>query len=94
MKIDSLITGLVTGLVNPLVGMLIYYSLFLSHLQIATVIERTQADGKITAIVSIGCLANLALFYLFYRNEKDQAAKGVIMATFVYVGYVMFVKFA
>jgi hypothetical protein len=94
MKIDSLITGLVTGLLSPLVGMLIYYSLFLSHLQIATVIERTQADGKIAAIVSIGCLANLALFYLFFRNEKDQAAKGVIMATFVYVGYVMFVKFA
>lgn len=94
MRIDSLITGLISGLIAPIGGMLIYYSLFLSHMEIATVIQRTQADGKITSIVSIGCLANLALFYLFYRNEKDQAARGVIMATFVYVAYVMFVKFA
>lgn len=93
MKLDSMITGALAGLVAPLIGVVVYHSLFLSHLKLATVIERTMADGKITAIVSIGCLANLALFYLFYRNEKDQAARGVILATFVYVAYVMVVKF-
>mgnify|MGYP006865016316 CR=1 FL=1 len=90
---DKLITGLLLGLIAPIGGMFIYYSLFMSHLKIETVIERTVADGKITSIVSLGCLANLAVFWVFYRSKWDNSARGVIMATFVYVAYVLFVKF-
>jgi len=90
---DNLITGLLLGIVAPFGGMLIYYSLFMSHMKIATVIERSVAGGTITSIVSLGCLANLAVFYMFYRSELDKSARGVILATFVYVAYVLFVKF-
>ena len=93
MKLDSMITGTLGGLIAPLIGVVVYHALFLSHLKLVSVIERTMADGSITAVVSIGCLANLALFYLFYKNEKDHAARGVILATFVYVAYVLVVKF-
>jgi hypothetical protein len=93
MNKDSMILGAILGLVAPIGGMLIYYSLFLSHHSIATVIERTMSDGKITSMVSLGCFANLALFFLFYKMELDKSARGVILATFVYVAYVMYVKF-
>lgn len=88
-----MILGAILGLFAPIGGMLIYYSLFLSHYEIATVVERTMADGKVTSMVSIGCLANLGLFFLFYKMELDKSARGVILATFVYVAYVMYVKF-
>jgi hypothetical protein len=44
-------------------------------------------------ILSLCVFPNLGFFFLFYRLKYDMAARGVIMATFMYAFFVMVGKF-
>jgi hypothetical protein len=39
-------------------------------------------------ILSLCGFVNLLIFFYFYRNKMDRAAKGIIMGTFLYALYV------
>lgn len=43
-------------------------------------------------LLSLCVFPNLGFFFLFYRNKLDMAARGVIMATFVYAFVVLITK--
>ncbi|HEY1047051.1 MAG TPA: hypothetical protein VGF79_11470 [Bacteroidia bacterium] len=44
----------------------------------------------LSGILSVSLIANLALFYLFLKFDKDQISKGVLAAT-VIVGILIFI---
>jgi len=48
--------------------------------------------GALIKIVSLCVLPNLILFLNFYRLKYDLAARGVLMATFLYAFLVMITK--
>lgn len=48
--------------------------------------------GAFLKIMSLCVLPNLGLFLYFYRIKYDYAARGVLMATFVYAFVVMLSK--
>ena len=43
-------------------------------------------------ILSLSVFPNLGLFFIFYKQKKDMAARGVILATFMYAFLVMIAK--
>lgn len=83
-KYDKISTGLILGLVLPL---LIFFGIYWIRYEQIPVEEylRQLWQLKITfKILSLCGFINLLVFFWFYRKKMDMAARGIIMATFMY----------
>ena len=89
---DRLLVGWVIGSVVPLVFFLIFYQMKYSGMPFM-VYPRSVWEMKIfLKIISLCVFPNLGFFFLFYRKKYDMAARGVIMATFIYAFLVLVAK--
>lgn len=89
---DEFKSGFVPGMLLPILGFYIYYLLFFNYMSFDGFIDHVTKSNKAIAVLSLGVILNLGLFYLFYIKEIDKAAKGVIGATFIYAFIVMYFK--
>ncbi|MFZ5430133.1 MAG: hypothetical protein ACOZDD_07870 [Bacteroidota bacterium] len=83
-KYDKLSYGLVTGIMIPLV---IFFGIYLARYSEIPVKDYliNLWQLKVTfKILSLCGFANLMVFFLFFRKKMDKAARGIIMATFLY----------
>jgi hypothetical protein len=87
---DSLITGFTWGIILPLIILLLIYFIRYSEIPLTRFVANLQEMKLLFKILSLCGFANLAVFFLFYRKRMDKAAKGIIMATFVYGILVLF----
>lgn len=82
---DKLYIGFFAGLLAPFVIILLFYCFRFNYLSISEFIHQSIILKVHLKIISIGVFfADLALFYLFLRLNKNNAAKGVILAVFIY----------
>ena len=83
-KNDKVSIGLGAGLVFPLfIFILIYYAKY-SELSIQEYITSLWEFRVLVQILSFCVFPNLLLFLLYIRRKMDFAARGVLMATFIY----------
>lgn len=94
-KKDNLKTGILLGFLAPIIGMLGYYFIKFRPLNV-TLPEFWQLlmenRGFFTGLTSIALIANAILFTIFINTRRDQAAKGVFVATLVFGITVLVVK--
>lgn len=82
---DKLYIGLSAGLLAPFVVILLLYAIRFNYLSIQEFIHQAILLKVHSKIISIGVFfADLGLFYLFLRLNKNNAAKGVIFAVLSY----------
>lgn len=82
---DKAYIGLLAGVVCPFVVILLFYLFRFNYLSVEEFIHQSILLKVHFKIISIGVFfADLALFYLFLRLNKNNAAKGVILAVFLY----------
>ncbi len=91
---DSQLIGFIFGIIGPLIGTVIYYFLQFSHVSFMEFIEVVLKAGKLSAVISLSTIFNLVVFFLFIWKNKPLSARGVILATFIYVLLVILVKFS
>ncbi len=83
-KYDKITFGLTAGILIPL---LIFFGIYLARYNEVAVQEYLRQLWQLRLtfkILSLCGFANLLLFFYFYRNNMDMAARGIIFATFVY----------
>ncbi|TND08067.1 MAG: hypothetical protein FD123_2621 [Bacteroidetes bacterium] len=93
-RFDHIALGFVLGLIMPFIGMYGYYFFtyrtqidFLYFIDFASTTTRA-----IVPLLSLGCILNLGLFFLFMWRDRYKSARGVIIATFLYAGWVAYMK--
>ena len=94
-RFDHIVIGFVLGIIAPIFGLFFYY-LFTYRYQtsFSGFIEFFTRIHIIVASLSLACYAsNLPLFFLFIWREKNKSAKGVLYATIIYTGWVVYQKF-
>ncbi len=92
-KADSKLLGFIIGLILPIIGIFIFWGGAYGSIGLRDMGILLTELQKLSAVISIGLLANLPGFFLFYWKKKDESARGVIMATFVYAFIIVTVKF-
>lgn len=91
---DKLYIGLLTGLTAPFIIVALIYLLRFNYLSVSAFIEQAFVLKVHLKIVAIGVFfANLGLFYLFLRFNKNNASKGVILSVFLYFFIMLFASF-
>lgn len=89
---DRLLVGWVIGIVVPLVFFLVVYQMKYSEIQFMVYLRNVWEMKIFLKIISLCVFPNLGFFFLFYRKKYDMAARGVIMATFMYAFLVLVAK--
>ncbi|MCF8258728.1 MAG: hypothetical protein K9J06_14325 [Flavobacteriales bacterium] len=93
LRSDSKLLGLLLGLVLPLVGIMLFWTVAPRPGGLTDITALADHPDVVSAVISIGLLANLPAFFIFYRKKWDESARGVIMATFLYAVPIVYIKF-
>ena len=91
-RYDQILTGWIIGIIFPIVVFLIVYQLKYREMEFTVYIRNIWQMKIFLKILSLCVFPNLGFFFLFYRMKYDMAARGVIMATFMYAFAVLIAK--
>jgi len=91
-NIDRLVVGFAIGLLVPVIFFLIVYLAKYGNIDFMVYIRRTWEMKIFLKILSVCVFPDLGFFLLFYRRKYDMAARGVILATFMYAFAVLIAK--
>ena len=91
-KYDKQFIGFVFGIIGPVLGSFFYHEL-VSDLPYKEFIELIIETDSSAAVISLSAIFNLVVFFYFIWIKLNLAARGVILATFVYVLLVILLKF-
>jgi hypothetical protein len=91
-RYDRILTGWLIGMISPIIIFLLVYQLKYSEMEFAVYVRNIWQMKIFLKILSLCVFPNLGFFFLFYRMKYDMAARGVIMATFMYAFVVLIAK--
>lgn len=93
-KFDKGWIGFVSGMLAPMLALLIFYVTKYNHLSFQSFITDVLAANNIlTSSVSLCVVSNLLVFFIFIWTNRNFSARGVLFATFIYAGYVVYQKY-
>ncbi|WP_299127553.1 hypothetical protein [uncultured Winogradskyella sp.] len=92
MKKEILI-GFGVGLIAAVFGLVFAIQIFGKSDDWSNVVASAIANGTLTKLMSIGALLNLGAFFLFLKKNRDNRAKGVLIATILVFVITMIIKF-
>ncbi len=93
-KYDKQWFGVIFGLIGPVLGSFLYQEMLFHDLTYKAFVTYMVASESTAAIISLSAIFNLIIFFYFIWLKRYLAARGVILATFVYVLIVILLKFA
>ena len=92
-KIDKKWIGFLFGAIFPSFCFLCYWLFFHSQLNFPKGFIRYLHNGDMLQEVAILCvIANLGIFYLCLNKKIFDFGRGLITATFLYVGLVLYIS--
>jgi len=91
-RYDRILTGLIIGIIFPIVIFLVTYEVKYNEMDFRVFLQSMWEMKIFMKLLSLCVFPNLGFFFLFYRNKYDMAARGVIMATFIYAFAVLIAK--
>lgn len=90
---DKIWIGLLLGLVAPAISFTVYFLINYRYMSISGFINYLKLGDTYTPLVSLCVLTNLVPFYILINKEKYNGTKGVLGATFIWAGLIVFLKF-
>ncbi len=88
---NTLAIGVLLGLIAPLLILLAFWGIKFGHLALSEFLQVMISNNVFVQLISLCVIINLFIFFLFIWTHRYYAARGVIMATFIYtIGVVIF----
>jgi hypothetical protein len=91
-RYDQILTGWLIGAFIPILIFVITYEVKYSGMEFQQFLRNMWQMKIFMKLLSLCVFPNLGFFFLFYRMKYDMAARGVILATFIYAFVVLIVK--
>lgn len=86
--------GFAFGVIGPAFGFIIYYLSFFSHKTLDNFWNMVHQTPAIQApLLSLTLIFNLVLFLGVLKLNMNYFARGILLATFMYVPIVIFLKY-
>lgn len=86
MNKKEFLVGLFSGFLANTVGAILTVVLLFQEVKISNIskiISDSISDNFITKLISLGAIINLFVFFVFLKNNYDERARGVLVATFI-----------
>lgn len=93
-RFDSMTLGAIIGLIAPMISLFGFYLVKYSHLTFSKFFNDILLGyGILLPVISLCVITNLLVFFIFIWTNRNHSARGVLLATFVYGGYMMYQKY-
>lgn len=94
MKLNNTIIGFALGLLGPVLGAYIMKQLWFRNDVLTDYITRLSVGKDITfKVLSLSMLVNLIPFVFFNTKRYDNGARGVFVATMLWVVFIILVRY-
>jgi len=92
-KLDSLWIGVLIGLASPWFSLFVFYLIRYHRITFETFFNEILLGHNIlTPVISLCVITNLLVFFIFIWTNRNRSARGVLLSTFIYCGYVIYQK--
>lgn len=88
----ELLKGVVVGFLSPLIFFVIVVVFFLDY-NLSSFVSKHLTEYNLPSIISLSLLANLALFFIKIKMNKDEQSRGILFSTIVFGVLIVFLKF-
>jgi len=90
---DHPLIGFIIGLIGPSIGILGFYYLNFNTHELNAFLDLSVKEKLLSPLLSLCCVINLGIFYLFIHFDHLLSARGVILGTFLYGFIIVLLKF-
>ena len=85
--------GFSIGVIAPIITLIVYIT-FVLELDIDAALSKFQITNTLSHHISLSVfLTNIILFFMHLKTNKQNVAKGILAATFIYVFIVLYIRF-
>ena len=88
-KLNKTSIGIVGGLVLPIIVFFVYYEIKYNAVSFSSFVAQLWEFKLLIKLLSLCVLPNLLLFYLFIQKNLLWAARGVLIACFLFAFIVL-----
>lgn len=92
-RLNNQLVGFLVGLFGPVIGLILFYLIQFNEMPFIYFLENIIKADVQAELISLCTVFNLLLFFLFIWSNQQLAARGVILATFLYVVFVLVIKY-
>ena len=89
----QLIKGTIVGIIAPIAAFVVYVAFFTEDSDPIKMYHKLVAMDKLSHAMSLSVLINLLLFFMNIKTNRDEAAKGILLATILYGITIALIKF-
>ena len=86
MNKKEILLGIFSGFLANIVGTIFSVIILFQEIKISNILRilsNSMSDNFITKLISLGAVMNLMVFFVFLRNDYEEKARGVLVATFI-----------
>ena len=76
--------GFFTGLIAPIAAFVVYVAFFTEDSDPTGMYKKLIEIGKLSHVISLIVLINLLIFFMNIKTNRDQQARGILLATIIY----------
>ena len=92
-KLDKTWIGIIAGAFLPAFFFVCYWLFFYSQLSFPKGFIKYLQNGEMLQEIAIACIvANVIMFYVLLNKKVYSLVRGIIIASFLYVGLVLYIS--
>jgi len=89
----QLIKGAIVGVIAPIAAFVVYVAFFTEDSDPIGMYNKLVVMDKLPEIMSLSVLINLLIFFINIKTNRDEAARGMLLATILYGITIAIIKF-
>tara|TARA_B100000941_G_C28477656_1_gene540211 strand:+ start:1277 stop:1582 length:306 start_codon:yes stop_codon:yes gene_type:complete len=81
----EILLGIFSGFLANITGTILSVIILFQEIKVSNILRilsNSISDNFITKLISLGAVMNLIVFFVFLRNDYEEKARGVLVATF------------
>jgi len=89
----QLTKGAIVGVIAPIAAFVVYVAFFTEDSDPIGMYNKLVVMDKLPEIMSLSVLINLLIFFINIKTNRDEAARGMLLATILYGITIAIIKF-
>ena len=89
----EVVKGFLIGVIAPIAAFIVYVAFFTEDSDPIGMYHQIITIGKLSHVISLSVLINLLIFFMNIKTNKDQQARGILLATILYGITIAIIKF-
>ncbi len=89
----EVIKGTCVGIIAPIAAFVVYVAFFTEASDPIATFRKIISIDKLSHVISLSVIINLLIFFMNINTNRENQARGILLATILYGFIIVFVKF-